>query len=131
MQMWLSGLRTQLVSMKIEVRCLASLSGLRIWHCRESGIGHRCGSDPELLWLWCRPAATAPIQPLAWEPPYAMRMALKRQEIKYGTNEPIYTTETNSQTWRADLRLPGARGEGVGWKSLEGAVDALHGDITL
>ena len=24
-----------------------------------------------LLWLWRRPAATAPIQPLAWEPPYA------------------------------------------------------------
>ena len=22
-----------------------------------------------LLWLWCRPEATAPIQPLAWEPP--------------------------------------------------------------
>ena len=21
--------------------------------------------DPALLWLWCRPAATAPIQPLA------------------------------------------------------------------
>ena len=24
------------------------------------------------LWLWCRPAATAPIRPLAWEPPCAM-----------------------------------------------------------
>ena len=22
-----------------------------------------------LLWLWCRPAAAAPIRPLAWEPP--------------------------------------------------------------
>ena len=28
--------------------------------------------DPTLLWLWCRPAATAPIQPLAWEPPDAV-----------------------------------------------------------
>ena len=27
--------------------------------------------DSALLWLWCRPAAVAPIQPLAWEPPYA------------------------------------------------------------
>ena len=27
--------------------------------------------DPALLWLWHRPAATAPIRPLAWEPPYA------------------------------------------------------------
>ena len=31
-----------------------------------------------MLWLWCRPVATAPIQPLAWEPPYAMGAA---QEI--------------------------------------------------
>ena len=35
------------------------------------GVGHRCGSDPELLWLWRRPAAIAPIRPLAWEPPCA------------------------------------------------------------
>ena len=35
------------------------------------GVGHRHGSDPVLLWLWCRPAATALIRPLAWEPPYA------------------------------------------------------------
>ena len=33
--------------------------------------------DPELLWLWCRPAAVAPIQPLAWEPLYATGVALK------------------------------------------------------
>ena len=34
-------------------------------------MGCRRGSDPALLWLWRRPVATAPIQPLAWEPPYA------------------------------------------------------------
>ena len=33
------------------------------------GVGRRRGSDPVLLWLWCRPAAVAPIRPLAWEPP--------------------------------------------------------------
>ena len=38
------------------------------------------GLDPVLLWLWYRPAATVPIQPLAWEPPYAMGAALKRQK---------------------------------------------------
>ena len=31
------------------------------------GVDHRCGSDPALLWLWHRLAATAPIGPLAWE----------------------------------------------------------------
>ena len=35
------------------------------------GVGHRCSSDPELLWLQCRLVAIAPIRPLAWEPPYA------------------------------------------------------------
>ena len=35
------------------------------------GVGHRCGLDPALLWLGDRLAATAPIIPLAWEPPYA------------------------------------------------------------
>ena len=39
------------------------------------GVGHGRGLDPELLWLWCRPVATAPIQPLAWESPYAPGVA--------------------------------------------------------
>ena len=42
----------------------------------------RCGSDNELLWLWCRPAGTAPIQPLAWELPYAAGVALKSKKRK-------------------------------------------------
>ena len=42
------------------------------------GIGHRHGSNPELLWLWCRAAATVPIGPLAWEPPHVVGAALKR-----------------------------------------------------
>ena len=33
--------------------------------------------DPALLWLWRRPAATAPIRPLAWEPPYAAGVVLE------------------------------------------------------
>ena len=35
--------------------------------------------DLALLWLWHRPAATAPIRPLAWETPHAVGVALKRQ----------------------------------------------------
>ena len=38
--------------------------------------------DSMLLWLWCRPAAVAPIRPLAREPPYAEGAALKRQKKK-------------------------------------------------
>ena len=44
------------------------------------GTGHRCSLDLELLWLWCRLGAVAPIQPPAWEPPYAVGAALKRQQ---------------------------------------------------
>ena len=33
--------------------------------------------DLALLWLWCRLVATAPIGPLAWEPPYAVGAALE------------------------------------------------------
>ena len=42
------------------------------------GVGRRCGLDLALLWLWCRPAATAQIGPLAWEPPYATGVALEK-----------------------------------------------------
>ena len=31
-----------------------------------------------LLWLWCRPVAAALIRPLAWEPPCAVGVALKK-----------------------------------------------------
>ena len=44
------------------------------------GVGCRCGSDPTLLWLCCRPTATAPIWPLAWEPPHAVGAALKKKQ---------------------------------------------------
>ena len=49
------------------------------------GVDCRCGSDPVLLWLWCRLVATAPIGPLAWELPYAAVAAqemAKRQKKK-------------------------------------------------
>ena len=42
------------------------------------GVGCRRGLDPLLLWLWRRPAATALIRPLAWEPPYAIGSALEK-----------------------------------------------------
>ena len=42
------------------------------------GASHRHGLDLALLWLWRRPEATAPIRPPAWEPPYAMGVALKK-----------------------------------------------------
>ena len=48
------------------------------------GVGHRCGSDLVLLWLWGRPAAAAPIQPQ--ELPYAAGAAIKNIMIINNTN---------------------------------------------
>ena len=45
-------------------------------------MGRRLDSDLMLLWLWCRPAAVAPTGPLAWEPSYAVGVALKSQKKK-------------------------------------------------
>ena len=47
-----------------------SIPGLAQWVKGSSvavsgGVGHRCGSDSGLLWLWHKPAAVALIQPLA------------------------------------------------------------------
>ena len=42
------------------------------------GVGRRRGSVPTLLWLCCRPVAVALIRPLAWEPPYAARVAQEK-----------------------------------------------------
>jgi len=63
--LWLSRLWTWLVSMRMQVWSLASSSGLRIQHCMSCSVGCRCGLDLALLWLWRRPAATAPTWPLA------------------------------------------------------------------
>ena len=85
------------------------------------GEGRRRGSDPALLWLWCRLAAAAPIRPLAWEPPYAMGAALekakkkKKKEGVLASNnlhvnpgsatteqviEPLCSLKSSSRKWR-------------------------------
>ena len=59
------------------------------------------GLDPALLWLWCRPAAVALIGPLAWEPPYAVDVALKNKKQKTKKKK---------------------KGEGRGWEVFRGAA---------
>ena len=62
------------------------------------GVGHRCGSDPALLWLWLRPAATAPIIPLAWKPPHATGTALERKKDKGALTFPFFLTKIIDKT---------------------------------
>ena len=56
------------------------------------GIGLRRGSDPALLCLWL--AAVAPVQPLAWEPPYAVSAALKRLKKEEKRKKKIQKSTT-------------------------------------
>ena len=45
----------------------------------------------------------------------------------YGTNEPIYRKETNSQTWITDLLLPqGEGGSGMDWEFGVSRCKLLH-----
>ena len=85
----------QQVTMRMQVRFLALLSRLRIRHCRElCGESCTCSSDPVLLWLWCRPAAPAPIQLLAGELPYAAGAALKKK------TKQTKKKSANNKCWR-------------------------------
>ena len=54
------------------------------------GVGHRGGLDLTLLWLRHRASATAPIQPIAWEPPYTVGVALKKKKKIYLKLKIIY-----------------------------------------
>ena len=44
------------------------------------GVGRRCSSYLVVLWFWHRLAATALIQPLAWEAPYVADVAIKSKK---------------------------------------------------
>ena len=56
------------------------------------GVGCRRSLDPELL--WCRPAAVALIQPLAWELPYASVVAPKKTIFFHFGGWDFYLAET-------------------------------------
>ena len=68
------------------------------------GVGRRCGSVPERLWLWCSPVAVALIRPLAWEPPYAMSVALKK--YKKERISPNITSKLNIILKNPNLAAP-------------------------
>ena len=68
--------------------------GLTLWVkgsiiAASCGVGHRCSSGLVLLWLLHRLAASAPIQPLTWELPYAVSAALKSKKKKKKKKENV------------------------------------------
>ena len=94
--------RIWLVTMRTQVWSLASVSGLRIPHCHELWCSSqmRFGSGVAVAWL--RPVATALIQSIAWEPPYATSVALKRQKEKEKRKE---TKEINNFKLHSSIRM--------------------------
>ena len=74
--------RIQLGTMRLWVQSLTSLSGLRILCCRELWCKLQMQLGSHVAVCWRRLAATAPIIPLAWEPPYAAGVALKGKRQK-------------------------------------------------
>ena len=74
------------------------------------GVGHRCGLYPALLCLWQRSAAVALIGPLAWEPPYAVSTALKRQKKKKKKSKKVgsfYLLKEKLGVWTWDCLVNG------------------------
>ena len=71
-----------LVSMRTQAPSLASLSGLRIQRCCQLWCRSQTQHDLELLWLWGKPMATAPIWPLAWEPSICRECSPKKTKNK-------------------------------------------------
>ena len=53
------------------------------------GVGRRHGWGQALLWLWCRLAAAASIQPLAGEPPLCCRCSPKKTKKKKKKKEEM------------------------------------------
>ena len=67
------------------------------------GVVCRCGSDLVLLWLWRRPAATALIGTLAWEPPCAAGAALKKTKQKIKKLNLLGIKFTSKIVWWASV----------------------------
>ena len=79
-------------------------------------VGRRRGLDLAFLWLWHRPAATVPIRPLAWEPPYATCAALektnKRQKLYKMVDHP-----SSGKPRRTDKLNEAGSGISSAWKN--------------
>ena len=88
--------------MRTWVQSLALLCGLRtrLTTALICGVGCRHGLDPAWLWLWCSPAATALIRPLAWEPPLWCRCnpkkTNKQTKKRTKTKQKIHLTHCKS-----------------------------------
>ena len=108
--LWLHGLRTQQCPWGCRFNLWPHSVGQGSSVATSCSISHRCGLDPVLLWLWCRPAAAAPIPALAQELPQGSGVALKRKKkvkdegsledqkkFKWELSKPLLALKNQSQ----------------------------------
>ena len=84
------------------------------------GVGRRRNSDLALLRLWCRPVATTPILPLAWEPPYAVRAAPEKDKKKRGGSIK------GILVWCSELKIQHCHCRGLGHCCGPGSTPSLE-----
>ena len=80
---WSSCCGAEETNLKGNHEVVGSILGLaqwvKIWHCPELWCWLQMWFISGIAVVVCRPVATAPVWPLAWEPPYAMGVALKKK----------------------------------------------------
>ena len=104
--MWLSELRTWLMSLRMQVWSLALITGLRIWYCYKlkCRLQMQLGSCTAVM--RSRPPAAAPIWLLTWEIPYATGVALKRKKERKKKKGCITWKEKALRLWVLELPFP-------------------------
>ena len=73
------------------------------------GVGLRHGLDPAWLWQGCIPAAVALIRPLAWEPPCAAGVTLKRKEERIRLQSLGSLRRHSFSSWPGDFHMAGVQ----------------------
>ena len=72
----------------------------------SNSVGHRHSLDLAWLWRRHRQAVTAPIGPLAWEPPYATSAALQKKEageFKTDSGKDVEKSESSDCWWECKM----------------------------
>ena len=88
-----------LASMRMQFWSLASLSELRIWCCHELWCMSQNAAWVLYCWLWCKPAAVAPIQPLAWELPNAPKKQKAKNKKQKNKKQKKKKKPKNKNRW--------------------------------
>ena len=89
----------------MQVWSLASVSGLKIWHCWKLPCRSQMWLGSGVAWLWLRLAAAAPFGPLAQELPFATGVAIKRKKGGGGRSGTFKNHCISGVLWQSLINL--------------------------